>query len=66
MEWIDAFVRKPNGHEFVIVDGGIAWYHPMSDMWMSVTAIEYPGKPIQWPVRFWMPIPQIPVQKEIP
>jgi hypothetical protein len=39
----------------IIVSGGIAhWY---KNAWHSLTGFDYPGRPIEWPVHVWMPVP---------
>lgn len=42
----------------ILVAGGIAHWH--EDQWKSLTGFEYPGRPIEWEVKHWMPIPVAP------
>jgi len=44
----------------VLVPGGIAHWSVSDQAWMSLTAQTWPGLPIQWEVRHWMPMPPIP------
>ena len=57
MKWISVNDRLPERLETVIVTGGIAYYLPKEDVWMTITGERWPGKPIQWIVTHWMPLP---------
>ncbi|MDQ2987413.1 MAG: DUF551 domain-containing protein [Armatimonadota bacterium] len=46
--------------ESVLVPGGIAYYWDDCNVWYTITGFNYPGKPIQWPVTHWMPLPEPP------
>ena len=68
MEWkpIDS---APKDGTVVIVPGGIAHWRvspsPIDQMknvegWWTLTGEEYPGRPIEWEVTHWMPLPSPP------
>jgi hypothetical protein len=59
MKWISTEDHLPEKGRFVLVDGGIAYYDQFG-LWMSVTAIAFPGQRIQWKVTHWMPLPELP------
>ena len=60
-EWISVDDGLPVYGETVIVAGGIA-YRRIQDAgrWYTLTSCDYPGKPIQWDVTHWMPLPDAP------
>lgn len=63
--WIPVSERLPVARERVLVPGGIAyWMDPRPEfpdgVWFSITGIESPGRPIQWNVTHWMPLPEAP------
>jgi hypothetical protein len=59
-EWISVKDDMPRAGVVVIVEGGIAYHSPARGCWMTLTAEQYPGKEIQWPVTHWMPLPDPP------
>jgi hypothetical protein len=62
--WISVEERLPEDHEVVIVHGGIAYQR--KGEWMTLTGERYPGRPIQWQVTHWMPLPPAPQINEPP
>lgn len=48
----------------ILVPGGIAYYRIVDSGWYTITAEKWPGKPIQWPVKHWMPLPAPPGEDE--
>jgi hypothetical protein len=50
----------------IIVSGGIAYWRERLNhwegpaAWYTITGVNYPGSPIQWEVRHWMPLPAPP------
>lgn len=51
----------PKDGTIIIVPGGIAhWY---GGEWRSLTAMDYPGRKIEWQVKHWMRFPN-PPEKE--
>ena len=61
-EWISVEDQLPVYDETVIVAGGIAYRRILDDgRWYTLTSCDYPGKPIQWDVTHWMPLPDGPV-----
>lgn len=59
MEWIPVKERLPDFYQQVIVHGGIGYLN-RDGVWYTITAIDYPGKPIQWEVTHWIPLPEPP------
>lgn len=57
--WISVKDRMPAKWERVIVEGGIGYYWDECNGWYTVTGFNEPGKPIQWHVSHWMPIPKL-------
>ncbi len=57
-DWISVEDKLPDENTNVIVDGGIAYYR--KGLWMTLTGELFPGKPIQWIVTHWMPLPEPP------
>jgi hypothetical protein len=57
-EWIPVSERLPDDNTKVIVHGGIAYIR--KGEWFTLTGERFPGKPIQWPVTHWMPLPEPP------
>jgi hypothetical protein len=51
--------KLPTPGKTVIVHGGIAYYREGD--WYTLTGCVWPGKHIQWPVEWWMPLPDPPV-----
>lgn len=52
----------PKDGTYILVHGGVAhWYN---DQWYTLTGEVYPGKPIQWDVTRFMPLPAAPEQGE--
>ena len=47
----------PTDGTMVIVEGGVAWFR--DGCWRTITGEEYPGRPIEWEVRYWMPFPDL-------
>ena len=60
LQWRDVREELPPVNETVLVHGGIAYFNRLSGQWMSLTANDYPGKPITWDVTHWMHVPQPP------
>ena len=60
MEWISVKDRLPERLDVVIVQGGIAYYLPDEEAWMTITGERWPGRPIVWNVTHWMPLPEPP------
>ena len=61
MTWRDISTAPKDGTT-IIVPGGIAhWYR---ENWFTLTGYDYPGRPIQWTVKFWMPLPPSPQETE--
>ena len=48
----------PRDGRGILVDGGVA--HWSGGAWCSITGYDYPGKRIEWPVTYWMPLPSYP------
>ena len=46
--------------KLVLVHGGVARYDHRQERWITVTEEAYPGRPIEWEVTHWMPLPQSP------
>ncbi len=61
-EWISVEQELPPSADMVIVPGGIARYYAKQGGWYSYTACE--GRPIQWDVTHWMPLPVPPAEPE--
>ena len=61
-EWKVTKDILPDKGKTVIVDGGIARYMG-EGLWLTVTGIEWPGRPISWDVTHWMPLPPIPTKE---
>lgn len=65
MTWNKNMDDAPRDGTIILVRGGIAhwyenWAYPKLSGWYTLTAVAWPGKPIQWPVTAWMPLPQPP------
>jgi hypothetical protein len=56
--WIQASERLPDSLENVLVSGGLAYYD--GEAWISVAE----GRPIQWEVTHWRPLPPPPKAKK--
>lgn len=50
----------PKDGSTILVKGGIAYWNITDKGWYSLTAINYPGRLIEWPVKHWQPLPQPP------
>lgn len=50
----------PKDGTIILVPGGIAYWPPLFNEWRSITAEPYPGRPIEWDVRYWRPLPAPP------
>jgi hypothetical protein len=59
--WIDVADRLPTEEFVVIVKGGVAYRSGCE--WFTITGETWPGKLIQWPVKWWMPFPVLPSPK---
>lgn len=57
--WISVKDEMPPNMQQVIVEGGIAYYREKEEQWYSITAFNWPGKPITWDVTHWMPFPKL-------
>jgi len=58
----------PKDGRGILVHGGVARWHVGDDCdgaWYSITGYKYPGRPIDWPVTHWMPLP-VPPTGETP
>ena len=53
--WVSVALAVPHDNTNVIIDGGIGYIR--QGVWMTVTGKRFPGKPIQWEVTHWQPIP---------
>lgn len=62
--WIRCDERLPELGETVIVQGGIAYRKHPDGAWFTLTGETYPGRPIQWEVNHWIPIPAAPQPAE--
>lgn len=57
----------PKDGTVILVPGGIGYWrerlnHWETEGWHTLTGFDYPGKPIQWKLDHWMPMPTIPAQ----
>lgn len=55
----------PKDGTLIIVPGGVAYWrerlnHWETEGWYTITGFNWPGKPIQWNVKHWMPLPLAP------
>ncbi len=57
VEW-QPIETAPKDNSMILVHGGVA--HWWKGEWYTLTAEEYPGRPIQWKVAHWMPLPSPP------
>lgn len=58
-----AIESAPKDGRAILVHGGVAlWYvgDNCDGAWYSITGHDYPGRPIEWPVTHWMPLPSPP------
>jgi hypothetical protein len=55
MEWISVEDKMPEPGRLVIVEGGVAVFSKWG-VWITMTDRDS-GKPIQWDVTHWMPLP---------
>ena len=56
--WIPVGERLPEEGKIVLVHGGIAQLY--GNTFFTLTGIDFPGKPITWPVTHWQPLPPAP------
>lgn len=68
-DWISVNERLPVHNDVVIVPGGIAlWRQPCFEWpdgkFFTLTGERWPGKPIEWEVTHWMPLPQPPGSRD--
>lgn len=60
----------PRDGTMILVHGGIAHWRERNNHWegpsgwYSLTGFDWPGRPIQWDVRHWMPFPAPPLPVE--
>ena len=54
-EW-QPIESAPRDGRTIIVDGGIAYWR--SGGWWTLTGVDWPGRPIKWEVKHWMPFPE--------
>ena len=65
MSW-QPIESAPKDGTVIIVSGGIAYWRERLNHWegpsgwYTLTGCEYPGKPIQWNVTHWQPLPEPP------
>ena len=64
MDW-QPIETAPKDGTLIIVHGGVAYWrerlnHWETAGWYTITGIDYPGRPIQWEVKDWMPLPPAP------
>lgn len=60
--WISVEERLPDDDgNLVLVSGGVAYCNHNQGRWMTVTAADWPGRPIVWEVTHWQPLPAPPV-----
>ncbi len=59
-QWIRTDQRIPDPHRIVIVPGGIAVW--TGSVWLSKTGDDS-NRVIEWPVRYWMPLPKPPSEQ---
>lgn len=57
-EWQPIDSAPKDGTWIIVVGGIIAYWRAKDNAWFTITAEEWPGKPIQWDVTHWMPLPQ--------
>lgn len=57
-DWVPVSQRLPESNQLVIVEGGVARLNK-SLQWISETS-GGAGRPIQWTVTHWMPLPEAP------
>jgi NTP pyrophosphatase (non-canonical NTP hydrolase) len=64
--WRDIATAPRNGR-LIIVPGGVAFWRaggvpgiPDEGAWCTITGEAWPGRPIEWPVTVWMPLPDAP------
>ncbi len=60
MDWIAVEDRMPEHLTVVLVDGGVGFWHEREKLWHTITGFDWPGRPIQWEVTHWMPLPKLP------
>lgn len=60
-QWVSVKDRMPPTDGLVIVQGGVARWNGTE--WRTMTGYEYPGRPIQWEVTHWMPMPTLPAER---
>lgn len=60
-QWIPVSERLPHSRDMVIVQGGVGYYDASTLGWYTLTGFDSPGKPIQWEVTHWMPLPAPPL-----
>jgi hypothetical protein len=63
MEWISVEDKMPEPDRLVIVKGGVAVFRKWG-VWITMTGRDS-GKPIQWDVTHWMPLPEPPEDRWI-
>ena len=65
MSW-QKIESAPRDGTVIIVSGGIAYWRERLNHWegpsgwYTLTGCDYPGKPIQWNVTHWQPLPALP------
>lgn len=58
-EWQPIETAPKDGTQ-ILIPGGIAYWRADVDGWYTITAVEWPGLPVQWNVTHWMPLPEPP------
>jgi hypothetical protein len=59
VDWCPA-EQPPADAVMVLVKGGVA--HRRDGRWWTVTGEEWPGRPIEWDVHWWAPMPSPPAE----
>ncbi len=62
-EWMEISTAPKDG-TIILVSGGIAYWREKEQAWFTLTAEAYPGRPIQWEVTHWMPLPNPPAERK--
>jgi len=64
-EW-QPIETAPKDGTIIIVRGGVAYWRERTSHWdgaagwWTIAGFDWPGRPIQWEVTHWMPLPEPP------